>query len=41
VVQEGLLDVGQRCQRHRAQHLLALRHLAPAEHLEPAPFCLL
>jgi hypothetical protein len=37
VVQEALLDVGQRHQCHRAEHLLALRHVAPAEHLETAP----
>eukprot|EP00964_Phaeocystis_antarctica_P025035 scaffold14036_cov67-Phaeocystis_antarctica.AAC.2 len=34
VVHEALLDVGQRLQRHRAEHLLALRHVTPAEHLE-------
>ena len=37
VVDEALLDVGQRRERHRAEHLLPLRHSAPAEHLEAAP----
>ena len=39
--QEDLLNVWQRRQRHRAQHLLALRHVPPAEDLQPAPLCLL
>ena len=34
VVHEGLLDGGQRGERHRAQRVRQLRHVAPAEELE-------